>query len=289
MVRPPQFLYIQNTRSNQLTLDETLARLRGSAYVAGLALFGSRAGARHNAVSDYDVLVLLDAPPVNLFQCLTHIDGRMADIAFATVDDARQVLAKPEPDAWSTVQRLLMLKMGSAQIIADKSGLLAQLQRLARALAASNALTPPGDYAGRYGIWFWGNFVLAQVKRMARSEDPVYLTATDMLLLTALSGVTRDYFLMRSIAWEGEKVAIRHLAAHDPEFLRTLERCLACVDRGEKIALFEQLFARAIAPEGEVWGSGYAAIMPAEALNSPEVVATGLALWEGLIAGPSAA
>ncbi len=278
------FPYSKNPRTNRLTLDEAVMRLSRQASVAGLAFFGARVAAQQDAVSDHDLLVLLDAPPITLFQSLTHIDGRMADIAFATVADAEHILANPRWKDWSLIQRLLMLKMAQARIVVDRSGLLARTQTLARAMAAAGALNAEADYASRYGVWFWGNFVLAQVKRMAQSSDPVYQTATDMLLLTALSSIARDYFVMRAVPWEGEKTAIRWLSTQDPAFLQTLRECMACAERAAKIALFERLFARVIAPEGEVWDAACTAVFLAQPTNSPDDVTAGLSFFEALTA-----
>ncbi len=77
----------QRATTTNLTLEETLRRLSAAAPVDGLALFGSRrnkvgATAHEPSSSDYDLLVLVEELPVTIFQMLTYIDGRVADVVF---------------------------------------------------------------------------------------------------------------------------------------------------------------------------------------------------------------
>ena len=84
--------------SNAMTLDEVLDRLSQAHDVVGLAMFGSRLNAGASSISDYDLLILVENPPVRIFQMLSHIDGRMADIVFVEVDSVVQLLASDTPE-----------------------------------------------------------------------------------------------------------------------------------------------------------------------------------------------
>src|SRR5262245_22781838 len=84
----------QNTISNNMTLDEALVRLAASEDVDGLALFGSRGTEWNNPISDYDLLILVSRLPIGIFQMLTHIDGRMADIVFVRTEMVDQMFSE---------------------------------------------------------------------------------------------------------------------------------------------------------------------------------------------------
>src|SRR5262245_1122061 len=83
--------------SNHLALDTVVQRLSAAPLVEGIALFGSSTQASGNPVSDYDLLVMLDNPPIRIFQMQTYIDGRIADVAFVETEVADRVLALTEP------------------------------------------------------------------------------------------------------------------------------------------------------------------------------------------------
>jgi hypothetical protein len=76
--------------SHTLTFEQLIDRLKSSPHVEGLALFGSPPG--DNPASDYDLLVVLANPPVQMFQMSTAIDGRGADIAFSESEVVERVL-----------------------------------------------------------------------------------------------------------------------------------------------------------------------------------------------------
>ncbi len=270
------------TLSHALTLDEVLARLAARPAVEGLALFGSRAGPGDSPVSDYDLLILVSRLPIGIFQMLTHIDGRMADVVFVTLDLADQVLAGSPVPADTNAGRFL-LKMQTAQIVYDASGRLARAQTLARSAGGAEAsLSPPG-YAAEYADWFWHNHGLYHLKRMLQSADPVYLTAVDLMLLQGLGGVLRVHFRARHWPWEGEKAAIRRLQDHDPTCLRLLRECLAAGDRAEKVRLYEKLVAAALAPLGDLWQPGLTAVVVDPPAETPAQLDTALQFWESLL------
>lgn len=276
-------VFVRHARSDDLSREEVLARLRNNARVDGAAVFGSRLALQHDPVSDFDLLILIESPPVNIFQLLTHIDRRMADIAFVSTADVDRAVSAGDPAGRTVVQRLFMLKMRNAHVVYDRSGRLSSAQHLARALDASQELTPPSSYASIYSAWFWENFTLLHVRRMAQSEDRVYQTAADMMLLTSLSGICRDYFVARSLPWEGEKAAVRYFEAHDPSFLEIFRECIACQDRLQKIALYERLIALVVKPRGQLWGAGVAAAFLDPPPQNQHDVEKALALWDSLI------
>jgi hypothetical protein len=113
----------------------------------------------------------------------------------------------------------------------------------------------------------------------------MYLTAADMMLLTGLSSLSRAYFQIRHLAWEGEKAALRYLQAHDPDFLMLLRACLAATMREHKLASFEKLVARAIAPAGHIWQPGTTAVYLKDSEQQSTQIQDALAWWERLLQG----
>ena len=276
-------VFTRLTLSDSLSFEDVLARLKSDPRVDGIALFGSRMAAYQSKVSDFDLLIVIDSPTVSIFQLLTHIEHRMADVALVSTHDADRVVSGHNTGDWTSVQRLFMLKMRNARIVYDRAERLRRAQLLAQALDAAQQLTLPSSYESIYSAWFWENFSLLHIKRMAQSEDSVYQTATDMMLLTSLSGICRDYFVVRSLPWEGEKAAIRYFETHDPSFLAVFRECMACQDRRQKIALFERLVALVMEPPIALWSSGTAAVFLTSPPQSQADVEQGLIFWEALI------
>lgn len=271
------------TVSHTLTLTETLQRLMAAENVIGLAFFGSRKGLSAHPVSDYDLLVLVQQEPVAIFQMLTHIDGRMADIVLANVATAEQVVTLTEPVDPRTAEGMLIQKIYDGQILYDPQQWLQRMQQqLQRRPQASDWLVVTSASA-RYAAWFWQNHTLYHLKRMVQAPDAIYLTAVDLMLLTGISDLCRSYYTVRGLLWQGEKAALRYLQAHDPAYLAQLRACLAEVDRMQKIKLYEQLVAATLAAVGALWEPGSAAVYLRHADQQPARVAEALAFWEGLL------
>jgi len=170
--------FLQTPLSNHLTLDQVVTQLARSDVVDGLALFGSKSG----PVSDYDLLILVNAVPVPIFQMFTHIDGRMADVVFVETDIVDRILRDSQPVQAMSFDGLFVQKMLVAEIVYDASGRLKAAQGYALRQQKGNRLLLPASESDVYAAWFWWNFGLARMKRMAQSEDPVYLTAVDIRL-----------------------------------------------------------------------------------------------------------
>jgi hypothetical protein len=264
--------------SNHLTLDAALARLAADDRVDGLALFGSRGGGAALPASDHDLLILVSDLPVGIFQMLSHIDGRMADIVFVLTAQADRLLAAAGPVATNTSDGRFLLKMQTAQVVYDASGRLARAQAKAR----QGGWQAPSTYADQYGAWFWHNHALFHIKRMAQADDPDYHTAVDLMLYGALHDICRAYYRLRNLPWEGEKAAMRYLQRHDPAYLGLLRECLAATERARKAQLFEQLATETLRPVGQAWQPGCTAVI----LDAPDATAaqieTALDFWQSL-------
>jgi hypothetical protein len=277
---------LSNTISTSMTLEEVLARLAACEAIDGVALFGSQAAAHSSPVGDYDLLLLVSAPPVGIFQMLTHIDGRMADVVFVEAEIAERLLANPVPVAARSFEGLFLLKMQAARIVHDRSGRLSRVQQWVGAGRSRSAWLMPSAHADIYAAWFWQNHGLYHLKRMALSADPVYLTAFDMMMLSCLGDACRSYFCIRHLPWQGEKAAIRHLQSHDPEYLALLRDCIAATDRTHKLSLYEALTVRTISPSGTLWTTGTTAVYLADPNQHATHVDQALAFWVSLLNVP---
>ena len=271
---------LQDSRSNHLTLAAALTRLAADERVDGLALFGSRVGGQAAPASDYDLLILVPSLPVGIFQMLSYIDGRMADVVFVLTEQADRLLAGAAPVAANTQDGRFLLKMQTASIVYDASGRLARAQALARRgdwLAAVS-------YAEQYSAWFWHNFGSVQLARMAQVDDPVYQTAVDLMLCGGLSDICRAYYQVRNLPWEGEKAALRDLRQRDTAYLALLRQCLAASDRAQKLELFGRLVAETLRPAGDPWQPGCTAAAPDGPARAAADAQAALDFWESLFA-----
>lgn len=271
------------TRSHELSLDKTLNRLKTSKMVDGLALFGAQTVNPDNPISDYDLLILVRNPPILIFQMLTHIDGRMADVVFVETDTVDTLLTLDEPVTATSIEGMLMLKIHQAQIVYDASGRLERVRQYTLNRIQSNRWLLPSPANSLYGAWFWQNHLLFHVKRMVQSKDPVYLTAVDMMLLSGVSDLCRIYYQVHNLPWQGEKDAVRYLQTDDPYYLNLLRACLAETNRVRKVSLYEELVTQTLAPIGALWTPGITAVYLRDASLHPVQVSEALLFWESLL------
>ncbi|HKZ68970.1 MAG TPA: nucleotidyltransferase domain-containing protein, partial [Anaerolineales bacterium] len=156
---------IQTTITNILSFDEVVARLAVSEAVDGLALFGSRSTDDASPISDYDLLILVKDLPVRIFQMLTHIEQRMADIVFVETEIADRVLVSAARVSANSFEGMFLLKMRKAQIIHDASGRLGRVQQLIKQEAQLLDRLLPSPEPALYAVWFWQNHGLYHMKR----------------------------------------------------------------------------------------------------------------------------
>ena len=272
----------QTTITSTLSFDEVAARLAVSEAVDGLALFGSRSTDEANPISDYDLLILVKDLPVRIFQMLTHIEQRMADIVFVETEIADRVLVSAARVSANSFEGMFLLKMRKAQIIHDASGRLGRVQQLIKQEAQLFDRLMPSTEPALYAAWFWQNHGLYHMKRMIQSSDPTYLTAVDMMMVSNLSEVCRAYCCVRNVPWQGEKMAVRYLQIHDPEYLALLRECLSASDRGVKLSLYERLVIKTLEPVGGIWTPGLTAVYLADPSQHVRHIDTALAFWESL-------
>lgn len=263
-----------------MTLDEVIERLSRHAEVEGVLTIGTTSQDTLTDASDYDlVLVLSDMAPA-LHVGLTTVDRRLADLLFVTVPQVQEILALDGPvdgDAW--IGRIVRWFVAGT-IVLDRSGLLDRAQQKVR---TGVWIQPMSEDVG-YGPWFGTNYNLVHTRRLAASNDPVYLMAADWrMVLFGTTDLLFNYWKTRRLLWEGDKEAIRTLMAHDPAFLDLFQQFLVERDREQKLALYEQLAEIAVAPVGPLWADGVTAVTIDAQPVQPEDVQAGLRFWEMLI------
>lgn len=265
--------------TTSLTLDALTANLIAHPKVDAIALFGSRSTDTTNPVSDYDLLILLDNPPVQLFQLQTYVSHILTDVAFAETITADRVLALEHPVPAMSGEGFLIGWLHNAHILYDRSGRFDSIQQK----LGSGDWRTPASTADTYADWFWLNLDLRHMKRMAASDDPIYLLTVDVHLASSLGNLWRAYYQARGLHWRGVKGAARYLSTHDPDYLTQYQTCLTEPDRQHRLALFEHLVARTL--NADVWADGKTALYLKEHSDHPHRIPEALAFWQALING----
>jgi hypothetical protein len=73
------------------------------------------------------------------------------------------------------------------------------------------------------------------------------------------------------------------LHQHDPDYLTLYRQCLAETQRWPRIALYEQLVERTLAPFNQLWPAGTTAVYLKNPEEQPARVEEALTFWESLI------
>jgi predicted nucleotidyltransferase len=259
-------------------LDELVARLSRRDSVEGVVLVGSTGTKELRPNSDYDVLIILDEPAVPLLVGLTTIGGRLTDLLFATTSEVEDLLsgARPPAEAW---EGRLARWVREGTIVFDRNG---RLQALKRKPSDQSPLSPHDALS--HGTWFSLNYNLAQNRRIAASADPVDRTALELRLLYSVFELVQGYFSFRRMDWSGEKVAVRYLAEHDPDYLAAVRACLDEVDLDRRMALYEALAERTLRPFGGLWNPGESIFQFRPGTRvSGELVRETEAFWNSLV------
>lgn len=262
------------------TLAELLARLDSQSAVAGVLLLGSTGGPALGPASDYDLLVLLAAPPpVHLVT--TRLEGRLAEIYFLPAAALRALLDAPAPSVPAYgFEATLVGWLRTGRIVGDREGLLHTAQRRAHA----ERWVQPAPERAAYDAWYKINYNIQQNRRMLAAADPAYHVTVDIRMLYMLYDLWDGYFVARGLPSMGEKERVRYLGAHDPAFLAAFQRCLAEPDRTERSRAYAALARLALAPVGALWPDAATAVAPAEgAPATPAAIADALAWWADLL------
>ena len=267
--------------TNRITLEETITRLARHAEVEGVILIGSTGTAAATADSDYDLVIVLRELPTVLDVGVTTIDGRFTDLLFVRGSQIDEILALEAPvDGAAWTGRIIRWLL-AGQIAFDRAGRVRQAQEKAQ---AADWLAPISDL-DVYQAWFSINYNLAQARRMIAAMDPGYHTVLDVrFAVYGAMDLLYYYLRIRKLRWQGEKEALRYLAAQDPSYLETYLQFIHEREQPRRLALYEQLAAQATAPAGGLWPAHSTAVhaLP-DGEWRPGLIADTLAFWERLV------
>jgi hypothetical protein len=241
-IRIPTMFPTTISQSNQLSLNEVIARLQQHDAVDSVLLMGSTGQNAVNPASDYDLVVVLSSQPEPIAMLQTVIDQRLAEVYFFSTDTLDQIAGDQYnaqggalPSSGDRVAFYTWLQTG--RIAFDRNGRLARVQQHLRTTTWFN---PIGD-AQRYAIWFGHNYNLQHTLWIARSTDPLYQREVDIRLTFTVFFLFCDYFHLRGLPWQGSKAAMRWLEQHDPDYLTLFHAFLDATNRADKLPIYEQL------------------------------------------------
>lgn len=263
--------------TNKVTLEQFIEILNSKNIVDGFLVAGSGGKRELLPYSDYDFVLVVSEMPVALFSAFTYINGRMSDIFFYTTSQINELIVKKDPIDANSMDGKLLEWLKDGNILIDKSERLHTLKEKTK-----NQGTTQVKNSTAYAAWFGTNFNLEQNKRMFESNDPLYLQAVDIRLLSSLFSTFCNYFDIRKISWRGEKEAIGYLEQHNKVYLDLFQRAIKETNRKDKFILYEQLVSLTVKPIAEVWGSKpITGIMPKEEMKH-DTIQKGLEFWEKL-------
>jgi hypothetical protein len=245
------------TSSAKLSDRESLAaifeRLSLNQNVTGVLAIGSLAAGTMNAISDYDLVIVLNTTFRPWFVGVTTIDNRSTDLIFVAATAVQTVAALTAPVSPDHELVPIIRWLSTGAIRFDRQG---DLGRLQQRLRQGDWIEAIDDKAG-YDAWFTINYNLAVAERLAKSEDELgRRTALIRMGIYGHTDIWFGYFTIRKLPWGGDKAAVNHLLAHDQTFLATFQRFLAASTIPEKLRLYRQAAEIAVAPHGGLWPSG---------------------------------
>ena len=164
-------------------LEDLVERLKLHEGVDAVAIIGSASEDNLNSASDYDVFIVLKESSIPLLGDVTHLEGRLIDINFASVEDIEHLNnASQNEIPLDSMQETIVRWMKTAWIEFDKCGCLNRLKGRAREDLQPRLLTV-GELRSR---WDKASHNPPHTRRMLTSDDPVYHDAIDLRLLNQL-------------------------------------------------------------------------------------------------------
>lgn len=266
-----------SSSTNDVSLEKFTEILSSKDIVDGFLIAGSGGKRKLLPYSDYDFVIVLSEMPVKLFSAFTYVDGRMADVFFYTRSQIDELISKKEPIDANSMDGKLVEWLKDGNIPIDKSGKLHTLKEKTK----KEEITQVKDSTA-YAAWFATNFNFTQNNRMFESNNPLYLQAVEIRLLTSFFNIFNNYFDIRKIPFRGEKEAIKYLEKYDKDYLELFQRVIKETDKKIRFNLYEKLVELTVKPVAEVWGQRpITGVMPQEEMKE-DTIQKGLEFWEAL-------
>ncbi|MBE2224685.1 MAG: hypothetical protein IAF02_24305 [Anaerolineae bacterium] len=211
---------------------------------------GSTATGDQTSSSDYDLLIILREMPFPLQVLLTTINGRLSDVLFAPTSLLTRILNQEPQESFTHYEAILRQHLDTGQVIIDKDGTLFQIRTVINDTPWHYTLTEEQIY---WRVLHGINFNYQHNKRYHSNPDPLYQMVLDIRLNYSMAQVISGYFLIRKLAWQGEKKAIQYWEEHDPAFFINFQKYYTVHTRAEKFALYTELAKQVLAPAGGLW------------------------------------
>jgi hypothetical protein len=241
--------------TNSMTLDQVANRLSERPEIDGIFYMGSTASGELKPNSDYDIVVVFQELLVPIHILTTWIHGHFAEIHCTTTESIERVIAQPLEWSSGSEEEAIIRWLRSGRIAFDRHGTL----RHAQDIASQTPKAVPSSTAIASG-WWGISYNVSHLNRYLADADPMAETVVRIRLLYSVFQVVAGYFIVRGIAWSGEKSAVEHLTLHDPNYLQVLQQCLAEEELSQKAGLYRQLADLTLAPVGGLSREGNTAI-----------------------------
>jgi protein associated with RNAse G/E len=248
----------ESTTTN-LTLGQYIELLKSNGDVAAIVLGGSAATGM-NPHSDIDIAIIVDTDPCPARTGTAWVDGRLADLGFASVKQVIAALSGEQAerrDNW-----LEIIAVG--KVVYDRDSLFSE--------APEPEPAPRTSRAELFERWDHASYNVEQSRRYVKATDPLYHDALRLRMTYQLSDMMLAYFSLRHLPWRGEKAAIRYWESHDPEFKTLFLGCLAEQNLEHKFELYEEVVRRAVAPVGEPWRAPMVGVTPAAGFDQVDAL-----------------
>lgn len=167
----------ESSASDHFSIEEVVSQLKASPMVDGIAQFGSRTTTQVSSSSDYDLLVLAKDIPARVFQMITTIGERLADVVLVPIESADSLLPATETPRPRSFEALFAQKMKTAHILYDAAARLQQVKQLVTSEMWEVGPSSVQHDSDMYVAWFWQSFGLLHLERMVQSQDPTHLSA----------------------------------------------------------------------------------------------------------------
>lgn len=268
------------SQTENMALDEVIARLRQNNVVEGILQIGSTPEESLHPHSDYDLLIVLREMPLPLRVLLTLVEGRLADIIFVHLSFLETMLVQDLEQAASDYEGVLLEHIKVGTIVYDREGRVSQAQQT---LTNADWFRRPSDRTVYTEAVRGIHYNYQQNQRYLHSGDPIYQKALEIRLLYSLMEVISGYFMVRRIPWQGEKKAIGYWQEHDPEYLSLFEAYQQARDLEGKFEIYAQLADRSLQPIGGLWPRNAVNIALEGNSWSVEDVEAAVDFWHSLV------
>ncbi len=259
------------------SLEEVLTQLKAHPNTDSVLLMGSAATHTLGKHSDIDITVIVHELPENILGINTVIENKFAEIYLYSTKEVNALLEKKTIDPYMK-EGWIIRWVRDGEIIIDKSGVLEKLQTKSKEIKDSVSNTQ------MYTTWQKINYNYTQNMRYYQSGKDLYLQALDIRLLYSVMDLIVGYFLLRNIAWLGEKKAINWLQENDTSFLKNFQTYLRETDRTKKVELYKKLIQKTLEPARGLWKEKINSIVLTEGFNIDEIE-KGFRFWNELLEG----